>query len=68
MKYIRAYAQRARPIRWTYTDPKRRIDAKEITGTVYLESSRETRRLCLTHLMRLARPWGFARASSIRVS
>jgi transposase len=33
MKYIRAYAQRARPIRWTYTDPKRRIAAKTITGT-----------------------------------
>lgn len=25
MKYIRAYAKSARPIRWTYTDPKRRI-------------------------------------------
>src|ERR1700686_1981443 len=24
MKYIRAYANRARPIRWTYTDPNRR--------------------------------------------
>lgn len=35
MKYIRAYAQRARPIRWTYTDPKRRIPAKEITGTAH---------------------------------
>jgi transposase len=35
MKYIRAYAQRARPIRWTYTDPKRRITAKAITGTVH---------------------------------
>src|SRR6202167_1879230 len=31
MKYIRAYAKRARPIRWTYTDPKRRIAAKAIT-------------------------------------
>jgi transposase len=33
MKYIRAYAQHARPIRWTYTDPKRRIAAKRMTGT-----------------------------------
>ena len=33
MKYIRAYAQRAQPIRWTYTDPKRRITTKSITGT-----------------------------------
>ncbi len=32
MHYIRAYAERARPIRWTYTDPKRRI-TKQITGT-----------------------------------
>jgi transposase len=35
MKYIRAYAKSARPIRWTYTDPKRRIIAKEVTGTVH---------------------------------
>jgi hypothetical protein len=35
MRYIRAYAKRARPIRWTYTDPKRRITAKRITGTSY---------------------------------
>ena len=35
MRYIRAYAQRARPIRWTYTDPKRRIIAKRITGTAH---------------------------------
>ncbi|MGH9726284.1 MAG: IS630 family transposase [Candidatus Acidiferrales bacterium] len=35
MKYVRAYAKRARPIRWTYTDPKRRITAKRITGTVH---------------------------------
>jgi transposase len=33
MRYIRAYAKRARPIRWTYTDPKKRITAKRITGT-----------------------------------
>ena len=31
--YIRAYAKRARPIRWTYTDPQRRITTKRITGT-----------------------------------
>src|SRR5580698_8271579 len=35
MRYIRAYAKHARPIRWTYTDPKRRITAKRITGTVH---------------------------------
>jgi transposase len=33
MKYIRAYAKSARPIRWTYTNPKRRIVPTEITGT-----------------------------------
>ena len=35
MKYLRAHAQRARPIRWTYTDVKKRITAKRITGTGY---------------------------------
>ena len=30
-KYIRAYAKSARPFRWTYTDPSRRIVATEIT-------------------------------------
>jgi transposase len=35
LKYIRAYANRARPIRWTYTHPNRRISAKRITGTVH---------------------------------
>jgi transposase len=35
MKYIRAYAGSARPIRWAYTDPKRRIRAKSITGTAH---------------------------------
>jgi transposase len=35
MKYIRAYAKHARPIRWTYTDPKRRITAKGIAGTTH---------------------------------
>jgi transposase len=35
MRYIRAYAKHARPIRWTYTDVKRRIVTKRITGTVH---------------------------------
>jgi hypothetical protein len=35
MKYIRTHAERARPIRWTYTDVKRRIRAKRITGTAH---------------------------------
>jgi transposase len=35
MRYIRAYAKRARPIRWTYTDVKRRITAKRFTGTAH---------------------------------
>jgi transposase len=35
MRYIRAYAKRARPIRWTYTDVKRRISAKRFTGTAH---------------------------------
>ncbi len=35
MKYIRAYAKSARPIRWTYTDLKRRVGAKEVTGTAH---------------------------------
>ncbi len=34
-KYIRAYAQAARPFRWTYTDPRRRIRTYEITATAY---------------------------------
>lgn len=33
MRYIRAYAKRARPIRGTYTDPRRRMVTKRITGT-----------------------------------
>jgi len=32
MTYIRAYAKRARPIRWTYTNPKRRIPLNESLG------------------------------------
>jgi transposase len=35
MKYIRTYALHAQPIRWTYTDPKRRIATKRITGTAH---------------------------------
>ena len=34
-KYIRAYAKSARPFRWTYTDPTRRIRPNKITGTAY---------------------------------
>jgi hypothetical protein len=29
-KYIRAYARFARPYRWTYTDPTRRIRANQM--------------------------------------
>ena len=35
MKYIRAYSKIARPFRWTYTDPQRRIHAKQITETAH---------------------------------
>jgi len=35
MKYVRLYSKSARPFRWTYTDPKRRIITKEITETSY---------------------------------
>lgn len=34
-KYIRAYSKSARPFRWTYTDPSRRIRSNKITGTAY---------------------------------
>jgi hypothetical protein len=34
-KYIEAYAKSAKPFRWTYTDPQKRIRIKEITGTAY---------------------------------
>jgi transposase len=34
-KYIRAYAKSARPFRWTYTDPTRRIRTNKIAGTVH---------------------------------
>jgi transposase len=35
-KYIEAYAKLAKPFRWTYTDPQKRIRINEITGTAYL--------------------------------
>jgi transposase len=34
-KYIRAYSKFAKPFRWTYTDPARRISPNEISGTAY---------------------------------
>jgi len=34
-KYIRAYATVAKPFRWSYSDPRRRIIANPITGTAY---------------------------------
>jgi transposase len=34
-KYIRAYSKSAKPFRWTYTDPTRRIHANKIAGTSY---------------------------------
>jgi len=34
-RYIRAYSKSAKPFRWTYTDPTRRIHANRITGTAY---------------------------------
>jgi transposase len=34
-KYIRAYSTSARPFRWTYTDPTRRISPNKIAGTSY---------------------------------
>ena len=34
-KYIRAYAKVARPFRWSYSDPTRRIIANPMTGTAY---------------------------------
>jgi transposase len=35
LKYISLYAKSARPFRWTYTDPGRRIQRNEIAGTVH---------------------------------
>ena len=34
-KYIRAYCKSAKPFRWTYTDPSRRIIPNKIAGTSY---------------------------------
>ena len=34
-KYIRAYTKVARPFRWSYSDPSRRIIANPISGTAY---------------------------------
>lgn len=34
-RYIRAYSKSAKPFRWTYTDPARRIIPNRITGTAY---------------------------------
>src|SRR5450755_3999169 len=34
-KYIRAYSQSAKPFRWTYSDPTRRIRPNKIAGTAY---------------------------------
>ena len=33
-KYTWVYAKSTNPIRWTYSDPRHRIRAFEITGTV----------------------------------
>jgi transposase len=35
MKYIHASTKSARPIRWTYTNPKRRLSAAAIAGTAH---------------------------------
>ena len=37
-RYIRAYSKSAKPFRWTYSDPSRRITANKIAGTAYLAS------------------------------
>ena len=34
-KYISAYSKSAKPFRWTYTDPTRRIRSNKIAGTAY---------------------------------
>jgi len=35
MRYIRTYAKVAKPIQWTYRDPRRRIHTNAITGTAH---------------------------------
>ncbi|MGD1096812.1 MAG: IS630 family transposase [Bryobacteraceae bacterium] len=37
-KYIRAYLKSAKPLRWTYTDPTRRIRANKIAGSIFIFS------------------------------
>jgi hypothetical protein len=37
-RYLRAYSKSAKPFRWTYTDPSRRITTNRITETAYLDS------------------------------
>jgi hypothetical protein len=34
-RYIRAYEKQARPFRWTYTNPQRRIHTNSITGAAH---------------------------------
>jgi hypothetical protein len=34
-KYIRAYSKSAKPFRWTYIDPSRRIIPNKLAGTSY---------------------------------
>jgi hypothetical protein len=34
-RYIHAYEKSARPFRWTYADPQRRIRTSKITGTAH---------------------------------
>jgi len=34
-KYIRAHAKIAKPFRWSYSDPSRRIIANPMTGNTY---------------------------------
>jgi len=34
-RHIRAYEKQARPFRWTYTNPQRRIHTNSITGTAH---------------------------------
>ena len=34
-KYIRAYSKSAKPFRWTYSDPTRRVRPNKMTGTAY---------------------------------
>jgi hypothetical protein len=40
-KYIRAYSKSAKPFRWTYTDPTRRIRSNKIAGTAYYGVTRD---------------------------